>query len=274
MIMTYRDQVYEYVKKKYKASPEKLWRRYPNYAVFRHKDNSKWFGIIMDVRRDRLVGAGTGRSGSADIDGSVFMGNNRPDPADEEWVDILNVKVDDPIFADMLMRQEGYFRGYHFNKKNWVSILLDGTVPFEEICGMIDAGYLATASKQTKQEVRPPKEWIIPSNPRYYDIVSAFEQAEIIDWKQGKGIRKGDIVYMYVGAPVSAVLYKCEVTETDIPYRFANKNLTITALMKIRLLKRYPHDRFTFKVLNDDYGIFAVRGPRGIPKSLSEDLNR
>jgi hypothetical protein len=44
--------------------------------------------------------------------------------------------------------------------------------------------------------------------------------------------------------------------------------------MKIRLLKRYPQDRFSFKVLNDDYGIFAVRGPRGIPKSLSEDLNR
>ena len=44
--------------------------------------------------------------------------------------------------------------------------------------------------------------------------------------------------------------------------------------LKIRLLKRYPQDRFTFKVLNDDYGIFAVRGPRGIPKSLSEDLNR
>ena len=264
--MTYRDQVYAYVKKKFNASPEKLWRRYPNYAVFRHEDNGKWFGIIMDVRRDRLGAAGGVQA--ADAYGGV------PDPAEEDWVDILNVKADDPIYADMLMQQEGYYRGYHFNKRNWISILLDGTVPFEEIRGMIDAGYLATASKQNRQKARPPKEWIVPSNPRYYDIVGAFEKAEEIDWKQGKGIKKGDTVYMYVGAPVSAVLYKCEVTETDIPYHFENRNLTITALMKIRLLKRYPQDRFSFKVLNDEYGIFAVRGPRGIPRSLSEDLNR
>ena len=44
------------------------------------------------------------------------------------------------------------------------------------------------------------------------------------------------------------------------------------ALMKIKLEKRYPRDRFTFPVLGSEYGIFAVRGPRGIPDHLSEDL--
>ena len=42
--------------------------------------------------------------------------------------------------------------------------------------------------------------------------------------------------------------------------------------MRIRLQKRYPRDRFTFDVLGREYGIFAVRGPRGIPQSLSEAL--
>lgn len=37
---------------------------------------------------------------------------------------------------------------------------------------------------------------------------------------------------MNVGAPVSAVLYKCKVTESDIPYNYQEENLTITALMK------------------------------------------
>ena len=77
---------------------------------------------------------------------------------------------------------------------------------------------------------------------------------------------------MYVGAPVSAILFKCKVTETDIPYQYQDKNLTIMALMKIRLQKRYKPDKFTFERLKSEYGIFAVRGPRGIPNSLSEAL--
>ena len=79
---------------------------------------------------------------------------------------------------------------------------------------------------------------------------------------------------MYVGAPVSAVLYKCKVTETNIPYQYQDENLTITALMKIRLLKRYAPEQFTFEVLKSEYGIFAVRGPRGVPNSLSEALKK
>ena len=36
----------------------------------------------------------------------------------------------------------------------------------------------------------------------------------------------------------------------------------------------YPyHDgRFTFDVLKEEYGIYAIRGPRGIPNSLSAAL--
>lgn len=48
-----REQIYAYVKKKYKAEPEYLWRRYPDYAVLRHEDNRKWFGLIMDIPRSK-----------------------------------------------------------------------------------------------------------------------------------------------------------------------------------------------------------------------------
>ena len=42
--------------------------------------------------------------------------------------------------------------------------------------------------------------------------------------------------------------------------------------MKIKLLKRYGSEQFTFERLKDEFGIFAVRGPRGVPHSLSEAL--
>ena len=77
---------------------------------------------------------------------------------------------------------------------------------------------------------------------------------------------------MYVAAPVSAVLYKCRVIETGIPYRFEKGAVHIASLMRIRLLKTYPPDRFTFDALGKEYGIFAVRGPRGIPEKLSRAL--
>ena len=77
---------------------------------------------------------------------------------------------------------------------------------------------------------------------------------------------------MYVAAPVSAILYKCKVTEANIPYQYEDRNLTIKALMKIRLQKRYSAKRFTFESLKEEYGIYAVRGPRGVPNSLSAAL--
>ena len=111
--MSLRDDVFVYMKKKYKAEPEYLWRSYPDYAVFRHAENRKWFGIVMNVP-ERVLG---------------LPGN--------EATDILNVKVDDPILLDLLLRQSGYFPGWHMNRRNWISIRLDGTVAFDEICGMI-----------------------------------------------------------------------------------------------------------------------------------------
>ena len=249
-MLTVREKVYQYVKKKYGNEPEYLWLRFPDYAVFRHEDNRKWYGLIMDVPRKYLGLPGEGR------------------------VDILNVKLDDLLLADMLVQREGYLRGYHLNRGNWISILLDGTVPEEEIEDMIDLSYRATASSRKKQKIRPPKEWVVPANPKYYDIVHAFDQQEEIDWKQGAGIRTGDTVFMYVAAPVSAILYECVVTETDIPFTYADKNLSMTALMKIRLKRRYSPDQFTFERLNNEYGIFAVRGPRGIPNGLSSALKK
>ena len=189
-------------------------------------------------------------------------------------VDVLNIKTGDVLLSDLLIQQEGYLPGYHINNGGWISILLDGTVSMKEIRDLIDRSYLVTASQKTKNELRPPKEWLIPSNPQYFDIVHAFDNTDVINWKQGQSIKKGDTVFLYVGAPVSAILYKCRVVETDIPYPYQNPHVNITALMRIKLLKRYPPERFPFERLKTDYGIFAVRGPRGIPEILSEDLKR
>ena len=243
-----RKTFFEYIKAEYKVTPDYPWKKYPDNAVFRHSDNNKWFALVMDVARDKL-----GQIGA-------------------ERITVVNLKIADALFRDTIIREEGIIPAYHMNKQNWITVILDGTVPEERVYDLLDMSYRATASAKVKEKIRLPKDWIIPANPKYYDIEHAFDNADEIDWKQGRGIRVGDTVYMYVAAPVSAILYKCKVLETDIPYEYQDRNLVLKALMKIRLMKRYDPEAFTFDVLKEDYGIYAVRGPRGVPYSLSQEL--
>lgn len=247
---SYREAVFRYVKKKYKTEADYPWAKDPGGAVLRHGDSRKWYGLVMEVDRSKLGLPGEGS------------------------VDVINVKTEDSMFHDILLGQEGYLPGYHMNKQAWMTILLDGTVPLEDICGMIDTSYKATASRKTRQKIRPPKEWLIPANPKYYDVEQAFREAEEIDWKQGCGIKTGDTVYLYMAAPVSAISYKCKVTKTDIPCKYQDENLTMNKMMMIKLQKRYAPEEFPFERLKNEYGIYAVRGPRGIPESLSAALRR
>ena len=279
-----REEIYRYMKKKYKAEPEFLWKRFPDYAVFRHQDNRKWFAIIMDVPAEKLglpasYGSGPAvtetygggkagkESGSADsfiaelgLSGMIRNVSSR--------IDVLNIKLDDLFLRDILLQKEGILPGYHLSRGNWISILLDGTVALPEILDLIDISFRTTASKKQRDKVRPPKDWLIPANPKYYDVIEAFRHEKEIRWKQGAGIRTGDTVFMYVAAPVSAILYRCKVTQTDIPYRGRNKDVNIKTLMMIRLEKCYDPQEFTFRRLNEEFNIFAVRGPRSVPNSL------
>ena len=49
----------------------------------------------------------------------------------------------DPAEALMLReRYEAVQPGYHMNKKHWNTVTLDGSIPSDEICAMIDASYI------------------------------------------------------------------------------------------------------------------------------------
>lgn len=122
-----RQNIFDYIGKKYKVSPEYPWRKYEGNAVFRHLDNSKWFALVMDVQRNKL-----GLSGS-------------------DYVDVINLKIDDLFFRDMIVREDGIMPAYHMNKMHWITVLLDGTVTEEKVFGLIDMSFLATASSKKKE---------------------------------------------------------------------------------------------------------------------------
>jgi hypothetical protein len=113
--------------------------------------------------------------------------------------------------------------------------------------------------------------WLIPANPKYYDIMNAFKTTDTIIWKQSTKIQIGDIVFIYVGAPVSAIIFACRVLEINIPYQYKSKNLKMTHVMIIQKLKQYPENQFNFKNLKE-YGVKAICRPRHVPEKLLKTL--
>lgn len=106
-------RISEYIFETYGDAPEFLWPNIPSYGAYRK--NGKWYAIIGRVPLHKL---------------------NPAADADRE-VEVINVKVDSGRIEG-LFAQKGYYPAFHMNKKHWVSILLDDTLPDTEIHRLIE----------------------------------------------------------------------------------------------------------------------------------------
>ena len=120
-----RQRIMQYVQDRYGTEPEYLWKKYPNYAIFRQPASKKWFAAVRDIPRRCL-----------ELDG-------------DELVDVMDVKCG-PIMVGSLLAQEGYFPAYHMSKSSCVSVILDDTVPDEDIYPLLELSYDSVAPKQKK----------------------------------------------------------------------------------------------------------------------------
>ena len=104
------------------CEPEFLWEKFPDYAVFRRQDNAKWYAVILTVQAGKLGLADEGRT------------------------EILDIRADAETMARAL-DFEHYFPGYHMNKRTWLTVRLDGNVPFGEIAPLIARSYELAGKK-------------------------------------------------------------------------------------------------------------------------------
>ena len=107
-----RARIVQLILERYGAAEEHPFRNDPVSAVFRCSNNQKWFAVMMRIPKTRL---GLASDGTAEI---------------------LNLKCGQ-ILAGSLQRMPG-FKAYHMNKDSWITILLDGTVPDEQIAFLLD----------------------------------------------------------------------------------------------------------------------------------------
>lgn len=114
-----RKKIIKHVEDKYHVKPDYPFEKYPKFAVFRHKENEKWFGLIMNVEKEKLG-----------LDG-------------EKEIDILDVKLEPEIVGSM-KEKEGFLSAYHMNKEHWITAKLTGEVKFEEIKKLIEDSFHLT----------------------------------------------------------------------------------------------------------------------------------
>lgn len=105
-----------YALARYGDRPEYLWERFPSNAVLRRKDNRKWYAALLTVGADKL---GLAR---------------------REEVEIADLRMR-PEELDAKVDGKKYFRGWHMNKKSWVTVVLDGSVPPAELHRLLDESY-------------------------------------------------------------------------------------------------------------------------------------
>ena len=109
-------KIITYVREKYGDELEYLWEKFPDNAIWRRKDNKKWYGALLTVSRRKLG------------------------IKSDEMVEIIDLRSE-PENLQNLIDNEQYYPGWHMNKKHWYTIILDGSVPLEQICRKIDESH-------------------------------------------------------------------------------------------------------------------------------------
>ncbi|MBU5248971.1 hypothetical protein KQH93_04100 [Coprococcus comes] len=123
--------------------------------------------------------------------------------------------------------------------------------------------------------------WIVPCSIKFFDVVRYFENNNTIVWKRGSAIHVNDIVYIYVGAPLSEIKFKCKVilekVEIDeiMKNKYAVKDGSVikeNRYMKLELLETYEDGILPWKELKQ-HGLGQVQIQARTDRKLLEYIH-
>ena len=104
----------------YGTSPDYPFDDLFESAVFRHRDNLKWYAIVMKVSRCKF---------GFDSD---------------ELIDVVNLKLPTEMFGSF-GAADGVYPAYHMNKLHWISVLLPDA-PEDMVQFLVNVSFEATKS--------------------------------------------------------------------------------------------------------------------------------
>lgn len=121
-----RDEFVAHVTRRFDVKAEYPFSHYPNFAVFRHAENRKWFAVVMTIPQSKLI---------ADAEGMI---------------DVVNLKCAEEIL-DTLWQERGIYPAYHMGRGCWISAALDGSLPPDTLNFLLGVSFELTGRKGKKR---------------------------------------------------------------------------------------------------------------------------
>ena len=112
-----------YIERKYDGKLEFLWEKFPNNAIWRRKDNRKWYAAILTTTKDKIC---------------------EGQPKEEVELLLLRIRQEE---LEKEINNNTIFPGYHMNKKHWISVLLNIHQDLEHIYKLIDDSFVLAGKK-------------------------------------------------------------------------------------------------------------------------------
>ena len=145
--------IIKYIKDKYNDELEFLWEKFDDNAIWRNKQNKKWYGLLAKISERKL---------EIDSDNIVEAINLRYQKENIEKI-IDKIKV---------------FPGYHMNKKSWITIKLDNSMETDTIFKLIDNSYnLATTNNKCGLESNELAQ-------KVYNYLTTIPKGKVVTYKQ------------------------------------------------------------------------------------------
>ena len=117
-----KQEFLEYCLNTYGTSPDYPFDDLLETAVLRHRDNRKWYALVMRVSRRKF---------GFDSD---------------EVIDVVNLKLPTEMFGSF-GATDGVYQAYHMNKLHWISVLLPDA-PEDVIQFLVNVSFEATKDKR------------------------------------------------------------------------------------------------------------------------------
>ena len=116
-------EIIEYIKQKYNDELEFLWEKFEDVAIWRNKQNDKWYGLIMKISEQKLG------------------------IESEKITEVIDIRYQKDQVQNIVDNNK-IFPGYHMNKQSWITIKLDNSIKTDKIKELIDNSYNLSLKKK------------------------------------------------------------------------------------------------------------------------------
>lgn len=146
------EAIIKYIKEKYDDELEFLWEKFQDNAIWRNKQNNKWYGAIL-VISERKLGIQS-----------------------DKLVEVIDLRYQKDMI-ETIVDNNKIFQGYHMNKNSWITIKLDETLKNTELFKLIDNSYSLSIGNKCGSTGKNLAQ-------KVYDYLTTIPKGKVVTYKQ------------------------------------------------------------------------------------------